>query len=78
MLKKVLAVCHGHEITAQFLDENEYNMYCRKVMRTSLDIALKNLSIEELIDLWQEKNGVLDNGIADSAEPVGAVMAANR
>ena len=27
MIKKVLAVCRGHEITAQFLDEDEYNMY---------------------------------------------------
>ena len=75
MLKKVLATCRGHEITAQFLDEDEYNRYCKKVMSASLDIALKSLSLDEIIDLWQKKNG----GSADEiAESVGVVAAAGR
>lgn len=71
MLKKVLANCRGHEITAQFLDEDEYNKYCRKVMRASLDIALTNLTLEELVGLWQEKNGVTADEIV-----VGSLIAA--
>lgn len=75
MIKKVLAVCRGHEITAQFLDEDEYNMYCQKVMRSSLDIALTNLSLDEIIELWQAKNG---NCTDEIAENVGAVKSAGR
>ncbi len=75
MLKKVLAVCRGHEITAQFLDEDEYNTYCQKVMSASLDIALKNLSLDEIIDLWQKRNGEDSDEIAEN---VGAVKVAGR
>ena len=75
MLKKVLATCRGHEITAQFLDEDEYNRYCKKVMSASLDIALKSLSLDEIIDLWQRKNGDSADEIAES---VGVVAAAGR
>jgi hypothetical protein len=75
MLKKVLATCRGHEITAQFLDEDEYNRYCKKVMSASLDIALKSLSLDEIIDLWQRKNGDSADEIAES---VGVVAAASR
>jgi hypothetical protein len=75
MLKKVLATCRGHEITAQFLDEDEYNRYCKKVMSASLDIALKSLSLDEIIDLWQKKNGDSADEIAES---VGVVAAAGR
>ena len=75
MLKKVLATCRGHEITAQFLDEDEYNRYCKKVMSASLDIALKSLSLDEIIDLWQKKTGDSADEIAES---VGVVAAAGR
>ena len=75
MIKKVLAVCRGHEITTQFLYEDEYNMYCNKVMCPSLDIALTNLSLDEIIELWQAKNGDCTDEIAEN---VGAVKSAGR
>lgn len=71
-MKKSLASCNGHEIVAQFLDENEYNTYCRKVMSASLDIALKSLSLDEIIDLWQKKNGDCTD---DEIAAIGSVRA---
>lgn len=56
MLRKVLAIESGREITAEFKDEAEYNAYCRKVINDCLDICLSSLSLEEVVKLWEMRN----------------------
>ena len=53
MLRKVLAIESGREITAEFKNEAEYNAYCRKVINDCLDICLSSLSLEEVVKLWE-------------------------
>ena len=56
MLRKVLALESGREITAEFKNEAEYNAYCRKVINDCLDICLSSLSLEEVVKLWEMRN----------------------
>ncbi len=56
MLRKVLAIESGREITAEFKNEAEYNAYCRKVINDCLDICLSSLSLEEVVKLWEMRN----------------------
>lgn len=56
MLRKVLAIESGREITAEFKNEAEYNAYCRKVINGCLDICLSSLSLEEVVKLWEIRN----------------------
>lgn len=56
MLRKVLAIESGREITAEFKNEAEYNAYCRKVINDCLDICLSSLSLEEVVKLWDMRN----------------------
>lgn len=56
MLRKVLAIESGREITAEFKNEAEYNAYCRKVINDCLDICLSSLSLEEVVKLWEMWN----------------------
>ena len=56
MLRKVLAIESGREITAELKNEAEYNAYCRKVINDCLDICLSSLSLEEVVKLWEMRN----------------------
>ena len=56
MLRKVLAIESGREITTEFKNEAEYNAYCRKVINDCLDICLSSLSLEEVVKLWEIRN----------------------
>lgn len=58
MPKKVLADNDGHKITAYFKNDQEYIWYCHAMARECLDTVLKNLSLDELIGLWNERNPV--------------------
>ena len=56
MLRQVLAIESGREITAEFKNEAEYNASCRKVINDCLDICLSSLSLEEVVKLWEIRN----------------------
>lgn len=56
MPEKVLANNAGHKITAEFINDQEYEWYCRAMARECLEVVLKSLSLDELIRLWNEKN----------------------
>lgn len=56
VIEKVLATDSGHDIIGVFRDEAEYQRYCSLVVSQCMDIALSNLSLDELIKLWKNRN----------------------
>lgn len=58
MVKKVLAVSCGHEITAEFESEDEYELFCAVIFKECLGALLGSLALEDIIRLWKLNNGV--------------------
>lgn len=57
MVRKVLANVSGQDITADFENDEEYQQFCGAVAKECITFLMKSLTLEEAIELWQEKNG---------------------
>lgn len=56
MVKRVLASCDGHEITAEFENTDEYRRFCDVIANECVDCLMKNMTLDDTIKLWLEKN----------------------
>lgn len=55
-MRRVLARSRGREIAADFESEEEYLSFCGAVMEECISTLMRALTLEELIQLWQERN----------------------
>lgn len=57
MVRRVLAGGSGHEITADFENDEEYRLFCDAITKECIGILMKSLTLGEIIELWRAKNG---------------------